>query len=197
MRQGLFTLLRANAESSGRACAVSSLVFQAVTGEAVRGSREAWTDVWLAASNAGGAIDFSETVGAEQVGPLVDVELERAAAGESIVGVLCEPEGRKIAFAVLEKPRSPLQQHWRRLARVMVHPDFQGIGIGAYLVGQMHEEARRLGLQQLRLTVRGGEGLEKFYGALGYRVVGCHPDGVLIGPGQYRDEVTMVVRLIE
>jgi hypothetical protein len=49
-----------------------------------------------------------------------------------------------------------------------------------------------LGLEQLQLTIRDGLGLEKFYGPLGYRIVGTHPRAVRVAPDDYRDEIMLV-----
>jgi hypothetical protein len=45
------------------------------------------------------------------------------------------------------------------------------------------------------LTVRDGNSLEKFYGKLGYRVVGTHPRAVRVAPDDYRDELMLVTDL--
>jgi hypothetical protein len=59
----------------------------------------------------------------------------------------------------------------------------------------MHDLARRRSLTQVRLTARSGQGLEKFYASLGYEVIGCHPGAIEVGPGDFRDEITMLTRL--
>jgi hypothetical protein len=55
--------------------------------------------------------------------------------------------------------------------------------------------ARDLGLEQLQLTVRGGTGLERFYGRFGYAVVGRHPGALRVAPGDDCDEIMMVASL--
>jgi catechol-2,3-dioxygenase len=50
-------------------------------------------------------------------------------------------------------------------------------------------------LERLQLTVRRGEGLERFYERFGYAVVGSRPRAVRVAPGDDRDEVLMVVWL--
>jgi ribosomal protein S18 acetylase RimI-like enzyme len=77
----------------------------------------------------------------------------------------------------------------------MVHPDHQGAGAGLELMHGLHRLARRLGLEQLQLTVRGGEGLEGFYERLGYRIVGRHPGAVRVSRGDDRDEIMLVTDL--
>lgn len=158
--------------------------------------RENWVDVWTAASNAGGAIDFVSQVHKDDVLPRVDTEIASAVDKGNRVGVLEDPNTKMaMAFAVLKRTSSPLQQHWQFLTRVMVHPACQRRGVGQKLVLEMHRVAKEIGLRQVRLTFRGGTGLERFYEALGYRQIGFHPDGVQIGPLEFCPEITMLFDL--
>ncbi len=50
-----------------------------------------------------------------------------------------------------------------------------------------------MGLEQLHLAVRGGMGLETFYGRLGWREVGRWPGALRLRPGDDRDEVLMLL----
>ncbi len=50
-----------------------------------------------------------------------------------------------------------------------------------------------MGLEQLRLAVRGGAGLETFYGRLGWREVGRWPAALRLSPTDDRDEVLMLL----
>lgn len=74
----------------------------------------------------------------------------------------------------------------------MVRPGLQGAGNGRLLMEGLNGVAHRSGLEQLALSVRGGEGLEGFYERLGYAVIGRHPGAIRVGPGDDRDEVMLV-----
>jgi hypothetical protein len=50
-----------------------------------------------------------------------------------------------------------------------------------------------LGLEQLHLAARAGEGLETFYGNLGWKEIGRWPGALRFGSGDDRDEVLMLV----
>jgi len=50
-----------------------------------------------------------------------------------------------------------------------------------------------MGLEQLRLAVRGGTGLEHFYGKLGWTVIGRWPDALRLAPGDDREEILMLL----
>ncbi|GAA2266559.1 hypothetical protein GCM10010430_59490 [Kitasatospora cystarginea] len=47
------------------------------------------------------------------------------------------------------------------------------------------------GPSDLRLNLRGGHGLGKFYGRCGYLEIGRAPRTIRVAPGDERDEVTM------
>jgi ribosomal protein S18 acetylase RimI-like enzyme len=74
----------------------------------------------------------------------------------------------------------------------MVHPKYQGSGAGRILMDGLRDSAVELGLQQLMLTIRDGNNLEKFYEPLGYRIVGRHPRAVRVAETDYRDELMLV-----
>ena len=63
----------------------------------------------------------------------------------------------------------------------------------------MEEVARSargdLGLDQLHLELRSGQGLEGFYQSCGWREVGRWPGALRLGPGDDRDEVLMLLEL--
>ena len=125
----------------------------------------------------------------------LDASLDRVAAGEDALGVLRDGQ-RVVGMGLLVDRGGALTRHWRTVLRVMVHPEHQGSGAGLVLMSGLHQLAKRLGLEQLQLqlTVRGGEGLERFYERLGYTVVGRHPGAVRVGPGDDRDEIMLVRR---
>ena len=54
------------------------------------------------------------------------------------------------------------------------------------------EHAKTSGLEQLRLVLRGGEGLEDFYAELGWIEIGRQPAALRLPEGDDRDEVMMV-----
>ncbi|WP_411089360.1 GNAT family N-acetyltransferase [Streptomyces sp. 061-3] len=73
-------------------------------------------------------------------------------------------------------------------------PRLRGRGIGSALVHELRKIARdELGLEQLHLAARGGEGLEDFYGRLGWREIGRWPAALRLAPDDTRDEVLMIL----
>lgn len=158
------------------------------------GLRADLLDTWIAATDAGGAVGFTPPAPVQQVAETLDEALGRVAAGLDLLGVLHTGE-RYAGMGLLVDKGSALNIHWRTVLRVMVHPQHQGSGAGRVLMEGLRGSAVDLGLEQLELTIRDGLGLEKFYGPLGYRVVGTHPRAIRVTPDDYRDEIMLVLDL--
>jgi len=153
---------------------------------------ELWTDV----SNAGGAVGFVPPVTAELVRPTADKQFAGVAEGPDVLLVGREQaDGRLAAVLFFEDQRFNLMTHWRLLKRVMVAPAAQGRGYGRELLAEAERMARAWGLSGLRLTLRGGQGLEDFYGRSGYKEVGRVPGAIRTAPGVEHDDVTMWLEL--
>ena len=156
--------------------------------------REAMLACWTDVSNAGGAVGFVPPVTRDEVAPVLDALLARAAQGRERVVVL-RVDGELAGWAVISLSVSPLRRHWATVLRVQVHPSHQGRGLGRVLMDGVHEIARARGLEFLHLTVRAGYGLEGFYERLGYEVFGRMPGAIRVAPGDDRDEVLLLHRL--
>ncbi|MET9399056.1 GNAT family N-acetyltransferase [Kitasatospora sp. NPDC002965] len=157
------------------------------------GLRGEITRLWTEASNAGGAVGFVPPVTEDEVWVTAEKQFAGIApAGPDRLLVAREAgTGRLAGLLVFESMRFELMEHWRVLSRVMVHPELQGRGYGAVLMAEAERIAREWGLAGLRLHLRGGLGLESFYGRSGYTEAGRVPGAVRIAPGDDRDEVTM------
>jgi GNAT superfamily N-acetyltransferase len=152
-------------------------------------------EVWVAATNAGGALGLTAPTDAAAAEQLAQPLWQRLGAGidELVVGRLPEPgdegAGRLAGWYVLERREGPLSPHWRTLKRLQIHPAHQGQGHGSALLNSADDVARRLGLEALHLTVRGGTGTERFYLARGYREVGRIPRALRLTADDVRDEI--------
>ncbi|MGW7683942.1 GNAT family N-acetyltransferase [Kribbella sp. NPDC054772] len=158
------------------------------------GLRADLLDTWVAATNAGGAVGYTAPAPVGKIAENLDGALGRVGAGLDVLGVLHTGE-QYVGMGMLVSRGSGLQEHWRTVLRVMVHPELQGRGAGRMLMEGLRGSAVDLGLEQLQLTIRGGLGLENFYGPLGYRIVGTHPRSVRVAPDDYRDELMLVMDL--
>ena len=157
-------------------------------------------DLWTGVSNAGGAVGFVPPVTPELVRPTADRQFAGVTDGPDRLLVGRAPDGapgagRVAAVVFFEDQRFDLMTHWRLLKRVMVAVDAQGRGYGRELLAQAELLAREWGLSGLRLTLRGGLGLEDFYTRSGYQEVGRVPGAIRTAPGVEHDDVTMWLEL--
>lgn len=149
--------------------------------------------LWADVTNAGGAVGFVAPVTEDEVWDTAEQQFAGVEPdGPDRLLVAHESgTGRLVGLLFFESMRFGLMEHWRMLKRVMVHPDFQGHGHGGTLLAEAERVAREWGLESLRLTARGGQGLERFYARSGYREVGRVPAAIRIAPGDDRDDITM------
>jgi GNAT superfamily N-acetyltransferase len=161
--------------------------------EMTAGATRELINCWMTVANNGGAVGFAF--------PPVDVDEVGAAADQLIADLdpeygqllLARIDGVLAGWLSLSRYRDRVVPHWGVVKRVQTHPDFRGRGIGTALMHRVREVARdELGLEQLRLEARGGEGLEDFYGRLGWREIGRWPDALRFTHGD-RDEVLMLL----
>jgi GNAT superfamily N-acetyltransferase len=153
--------------------------------------REQLLDTWVRVTDAGGAVGFVPPADRELIGETLDSALRRVSTGQDALGVLRRDDGTAAGMGILSASSSPLRRHWRTVLRLMVDPDLQGAGAGRILMEGLHAIARDLDLEFLCLSVRGGLGIEGFYGHLGYVIYGRNPQAIRVAPGDERDEIQM------
>ncbi|MGP4044728.1 GNAT family N-acetyltransferase [Streptomyces sp. 2A115] len=170
--------------------------------------RDGLVDLWADVSNAGGAVGFVPPVSREAIRPELVKHLAAMSEGRGrlLVGRdenECKGQdqdqggaGSVVAAAFLTFNTHRLMTHWVWLYTVMVHPKHQGKGYGRDLLAAAAETARGFeGIDAIRLTCRGGEGLERFYASCGYKEVGRVPQAIRVAPGDDRDDITMLLPL--
>jgi GNAT superfamily N-acetyltransferase len=170
--------------------AVMSLTFipnPELTGELEERLVSVWTDV----SNAGGAVGFVPPITAEDVWPVARAHFDRISTGRTRLLAAVDHSGLLVGTAFFAFNAHRLKRHWCTLRTVMIHPDLQGRGHGTDLLRAAERHARAMDLEALKVTVRSGLGLERFYGSVGYKEVGRVPAAIRVGPGDDRDDVIM------
>lgn len=150
-------------------------------------------DTWVAATDAGGSVGFTAPAPVDAITAALDAVLARVRDGVDVLGVLRDGD-RAVGMGVLVDSRAWVFPHWRTVSRLMVHPSLQRRGAGTLLLEGLHGTARDLGLEELVVWVRDGEGLQGFYARAGYAEVGRHPGGIRLPDGD-RDGVMMLARL--
>jgi GNAT superfamily N-acetyltransferase len=156
------------------------------------GILELWADV----SNAGGAVGFVPPVTPEVIRPELLKHVPAMADGRIRLLVGLDETGTVAATAFFSFNTHRLMTHWVWLYTVMVHPAHQGKGYGRALLHAAEQAARRFdGIDAIRLTCRGGLGLEHFYTSSGYKEVGRVPGAIRVAPGDDRDDIVMLLQL--
>ncbi|WP_392674594.1 GNAT family N-acetyltransferase [Streptomyces sp. LN785] len=156
--------------------------------------RRQMIDCWIAVTDAGGAAGFPfPPVTADDVVPVVDTLLGRLDPQRSRL-VTAVFDGRLAGWVTLNRDPYRLVGHWGTVHHLQTRPGLRGRGVGSALVREVQRIARdELHLEQLHLAARGGEGLEDFYGRLGWRETGRWPGALRLAPDDTRDEVLMLL----
>ncbi|MBH5336339.1 GNAT family N-acetyltransferase [Streptomyces pactum] len=152
--------------------------------------REEIVQLWTRVTNADGAVGFVPPVTPDDVRPVADAQAAAVAAGEMRM-VAAYRGGALVGTAYLKFNDHRLMRHWAWVVTVMVDPGLQGGGHGRRLMREVIETGRDAGLDALRLGVRGGRGVERFYEAVGFKEIGRQPDAIRVGDGELRDDIMM------
>ncbi|AJE83110.1 MULTISPECIES: GNAT family N-acetyltransferase [Streptomyces] len=152
--------------------------------------------LWADVTNAGGAVGFVPPVVPDDIRPMLIKSLHEVAEGRSRLLVGRDGSGAVAATAFLTHTTHRLMRHWIWVYTVMVHPSHQGKGYGRALMAATAASARDLdGIEAIRLTCRGGMGIERFYESCGYKEVGRVPGAIRVAPGDDRDDITLLLPL--
>ncbi|MFI6440329.1 GNAT family N-acetyltransferase [Streptomyces sp. NPDC050759] len=158
--------------------------------------RDGILDLWTDVSNAGGAVGFVAPVERETIRPELVKHFVGMAEGRTRLLVGHDEDGQVAATAFFGFNTHRLMTHWVWLYTVMVHPRHQGRGYGRDLLSAAADAAGTFDdIGAIRLTCRGGLGLERFYGSCGYKEVGRIPGAIRVAPGDERDDVIMLLPL--
>jgi GNAT superfamily N-acetyltransferase len=155
------------------------------------------TACWRDVVNAGGAVGFAEEtpVSDDVVAPVV----EQMVAGlvHGLGRLLVATSGNDlVGWLLLSGNADPVTAHWGRVTRLQTAPSARGTGVARALLTELQRSARDdLGLESLRLEVRGGMGLEAFYERFGWTVVGAWPRALRFTRYGVRDEALMALDL--
>ncbi|MFI7317666.1 GNAT family N-acetyltransferase [Streptomyces venezuelae] len=152
--------------------------------------------LWADVTNAGGAVGFVPPTTPEEIRPEFVRHLAAMSEGRTRLLVGYDEDGAVAATAFLTHNTHRLMRHWIWLYTVMVHPRHQGKGYGRDLMAAVEDAARTLeGTDAIRLTCRGGTGLEHFYASCGYKEVGRVPGAIRVAPGDDRDDIMLLRQL--
>ncbi len=177
--------------------AAPSLRWLSDPAEATAELRSDLTVCWRDVANSGGAVGFAELlpVSAEDVAPVVEEIV--AGLDPRLSRLLIATRDDDLAgWLLLTGNANPVIAHWGRVTRLQTAPPARGTGVARALMSELRRSARDdLGLESLRLEVRGGWGLEAFYERFGWVVVGAWPGALRFPQHGRRDEVLMALDL--
>ncbi|WP_338495534.1 GNAT family N-acetyltransferase [Streptomyces sp. SJL17-4] len=161
--------------------------------------RDGVLSLWADVSNAGGAVGFVPPVTPDEIRPSLLKHLVAMSEGGTRLLVGRDESGAVAATAFFTFNSHPLMKHWVWLYTVMVDPRHQGRGYGRDLMAAVEHTARTAegfgGIEAVRLTCRGGTGVDGFYAKCGYKEVGRVPDAIRVAPGDDRDDIIMLLPL--
>ena len=149
---------------------------------------------WRDVANAGGAVGFAQQlpVTADVVRPVLDATVE--APGSRLL--VARADGEVAGWLVLITNDEPVLEHWAWVKRVQTAVTHRGTGVARALMTEVARAARDdLGLDWLRIEVRGGAGLQPFYEQFGWQVTGRWPAAIAVTPTDRRDELLMTLAL--
>jgi GNAT superfamily N-acetyltransferase len=162
-------------------------------GDVATSLRRELTTCWRDVANAGGAVGFAEEVPVteDDVAPAVD-EIVAGLDPRLSRLLVAMRDGDLAGWLLLTGNADPVVAHWGRVTRLQTALPARGSGVARALMTELHRSARDdLGLDSLRLEVRGGMGLEAFYERFGWVVVGAWPGALQFTRHGRRDEVLM------
>lgn len=154
--------------------------------------------LWTAVNKAGGAVGFLPDCPQAHVRTTAEETVAAVAAGRTLACVVRDGDidgGELVGSVFLQPRRGERFLHCGDVTRLMVHPRWQGRGLGPRLLDAAVAQARRLGLELLLLSARGGTDLPDRYSRLGWTEVGVFPGVLRLGPGDDRAEHWFQLRL--
>ncbi|MFD8645310.1 GNAT family N-acetyltransferase [Streptomyces zaomyceticus] len=161
--------------------------------------RDGVLSLWADVTNAGGSVGFVPPVTPDEIRPALLKHLVAMTEGRTRLLVGRDEDGGIAATAFFTFNTHPLMTHWVWLYTVMVDPGRQGGGYGRDLMAAAEHTARTAegfeAIEAIRLTCRGGTGVDGFYAKCGYKEVGRVPGAIRVAPGDDRDDIIMLLPL--
>lgn len=148
----------------------------------------ALVELWVAVTEAGGAVGFVPPVTADTIRPTAQAALARVEAGRDDLAVAFDA-ATPVGFGFLATHDTALKRNWANVVRLQSDPRRRSRGIGGSVLDELEQAARERGLERVALTVRGGTGTDAFYRARGYTLDGVLPGRLVVAEGHVVDEL--------
>ena len=182
------------------ACEAAAPVFtQYVRGSELSAAlRDELAVCWATVANAGGAVIPADCplppLTSRDTAPAVDRVADALAPGHCRV-LTATRDGALAGWLLVRRESHPLEAHCGVVNHVQTQVALRGMGIGLALMHHARDLAREMGLERLKLTVRAGLGVERFYRKAGWAEVGRWPGALRVAPGDDRDDILMSLAL--
>ncbi|RCW45060.1 acetyltransferase (GNAT) family protein [Halopolyspora algeriensis] len=157
---------------------------------------QALADLLGRATVAGGATGFTATTELDTITAAARRIVDDLSQRPKPRHVLTAGQERTLAGAVVLRPgKLPVQRHRGEIEWLLVDPELQGQGLEQQLLDAAAVQARALGLTQLSLSTRSGQGLEDFYADRGWVERGRWPGSLHVSENDHRDQVWFTLDL--
>jgi GNAT superfamily N-acetyltransferase len=142
----------------------------------------------------GASVSFMSPFSLEE-GLAFFLKVARSVAAGDTVLLAAKLDGRIVGTVQLGLDTPPNQPHRADIEKMLVHRSARGRGIGAALMAQMEDEARRLGRWLLVLDTVPGENGYRLYKRAGWTECGTIPNYAMFPDGRLCDTALFWKRL--
>jgi GNAT superfamily N-acetyltransferase len=151
-------------------------------------------DVLVDCVEGGASVNFMSPFSQDQALAFFRKVAGSVASGDTVL-LAAKLDGRIVGTVQLGLDTPPNQPHRADIKKMLVHRSVRGRGIGAALMAEVEEEARRRGRWLLVLDTVPGENGHRLYLRAGWTQTGLVPDCALFPDGRLCDTAIMWKRL--
>ncbi len=151
-------------------------------------------DVLVDCVEGGASVSFMSPFSHQQALAFFRKVAGSVASGDTVL-LAARLDGRIVGTVQLGLDTPPNQPHRADIKKLLVHRSFRGHGVGATLMAQVEEEARRRGRWLLVLDTVPGENGHRLYLRAGWTQTGLVPNYALFPDGRLCDTAIMWKRL--
>ncbi|MFB7945626.1 GNAT family N-acetyltransferase [Kitasatospora phosalacinea] len=166
-----------------------------LTPEALDARRDALADLLLDAVAGGASVGFLAGTGHREAAAWWDGLRPSLAAGTRLLWTAEDAAGRVLGTVSLVREEKPNGRHRAEVAKLLVHRDARGAGLGRLLLRHAEDAARRGGTTLLLLDTQTGSPAEHLYRTSGWTAFGTVPGHATTPDGTLADTTYYYKRL--
>ncbi len=148
-------------------------------------------EILVACVEAGASVSFMPPLSVAQAERFFQQVAAAVAEGERVLLAAFDESNPDLPLGTvhLVAAMPPNQPHRGEIAKLLVHPEARGKGIGRKLMQSIEDEAVAIGKSLLVLDTARGEAGESLYRSMGWNETGIIPNFALFPDGTYCDTV--------